>query len=64
MFKEKERKKQAAIESLIQEHIKEVKALPNKPSRTEYLVRIAEEKGIDVCKKDIIMALDLVLNKK
>ncbi|PGZ07901.1 hypothetical protein COE30_15175 [Bacillus cereus] len=64
LFKEKERKKQEAIESLIQEHIKAVKALPNKPSRAEYLVRIAEEKGVDVYKKDIIMALDLVLNKK
>ncbi|WP_142395951.1 hypothetical protein [Bacillus sp. MYb209] len=64
LFKEKERKKQEAIESLIQDHIEEVKALPNKPSRIEHLARIAEEKGIDVYKKDIILALDLVLNQK
>ncbi|QDD86934.1 hypothetical protein FORC087_144 (plasmid) [Bacillus cereus] len=64
LFKEKERKKQEAIESLIQEHIDEVRSLPNKPARAEHIARIAEEKGIDVYKKDIIMALDLVLIKK
>ncbi|WP_088362922.1 hypothetical protein [Bacillus cereus] len=64
LFKEKEREKQEAIETLIQDCIEEVKALPNKPARTEFLARIAEEKGLDVFKKDITMALDLVLSKK
>lgn len=64
LFKEKERKKQEAIESLIQEHIDEVRSLPNKPARTEHMARIAEAKGLDVYRKDITMALDLVLSKK
>ncbi|QWG31465.1 hypothetical protein EXW58_29235 (plasmid) [Bacillus mycoides] len=64
LFKEKERKKQEAIESLIQGHIDEVRSLPNKPARTEHMARIAEAKGLDVYRKDITMALDLVLSKK
>ncbi|PGM89299.1 hypothetical protein [Bacillus cereus] len=62
--REQERKTKEALENLITENIDQLKSLPNKPSRIEYMTRIAEEKGIRVFKKDITMSLDILLSKK
>ncbi|WP_144499566.1 hypothetical protein [Bacillus sp. FDAARGOS_235] len=62
--REQERKTKEALENLITENIDQLKSLPNKPSRIEYITRSAEEKGIRVFKKDITMSLDILLSKK
>lgn len=62
--REQERKTKEALENLITENIDQLKSLPNKPSRIEYMTRVAEEKGIRVYKKDITMSLDILLSKK